>query len=459
MDGKRHIITIAAIGPDSGQTLTLGVYDALRQADALLLRTGRHGVADRLRQEGVAFETLDALYDRTEDFDELCELAARAIIDRARQAQTLIYAVSEPQSDATVRALVQALPDDMALRVLGGVTLTDAAACAAIPFGVNTENLRTVTALSTAEMRVQADCPQVVTEIDNRYLASDVKLWLGDLFDDETTVYFLENAAEPGATARPIELCELDRQDHYDHRTAVLVPRISVYDSSRASYEDFVQVISRLRAPGGCPWDRAQTHHTLRQYMIEEACEAADAMDGGDEMKMADELGDVLLQVVLNSCIGAEHRAFTDRDVTSMAAHKMITRHEHVFGKAKAENAQAVVSVWENAKKKERGEQTALERVLDVPLSLPALMRAQKVVRREAGAKGLKLDGAQMLTRVAELAGENGGDQATKEARLGEMLECLCALAEAQGLDAETALRGQTKKRVDRLRGEDEKTL
>ena len=111
MDGKRHIITIAAIGPDSGQTLTLGVYDALRQADALLLRTGRHGVADRLRQEGVAFETLDALYDRTEDFDELCELAARAIIDRARQAQTLIYAVSEPQSDATVRALVQALTE------------------------------------------------------------------------------------------------------------------------------------------------------------------------------------------------------------------------------------------------------------------------------------------------------------------------------------------------------------
>ena len=110
MDGKRHIITIAAIGPDSGQTLTLGVYDALRQADALLLRTGRHGVADRLRQEGVAFETLDALYDRTEDFDELCELAARAIIDKARQAQTLIYAVSEPQSDATVRALAQALP-------------------------------------------------------------------------------------------------------------------------------------------------------------------------------------------------------------------------------------------------------------------------------------------------------------------------------------------------------------
>lgn len=136
----------------------------------------------------------------------------------------------------------------------------------------------------------------MITELDNRYLASDVKLWLGDLLDDEMTVYFLENAAELCPKARAIELCELDRQEKYDHRTAVLVPAVSVFDRSRASYEDFVQVVTRLRAPGGCPWDRAQTHHTLRQYMIEEACEAAEAMDGDDPRKMADELGDVLLQ-------------------------------------------------------------------------------------------------------------------------------------------------------------------
>ena len=463
MDGKRHIITIAAIGPDSGQTLTLGVYDALRQADALLLRTGRHGVADRLRQEGVAFETLDALYDRTEDFDELCELAARAIIDRARQAQTLIYAVSEPQNDATVRLLAQKLPEDVELCVLSGMTLADAAAMdpqlLLLDEPASSLNLRTLTALSALDMRMQADQPQVITELDNRYLASDVKLWLGDLLDDETTVYFLENAAELCPKARAIELCELDRQEKYDHRTAVLVPAVSVFDRSRASYEDFVQVVTRLRAPGGCPWDRAQTHHTLRQYMIEEACEAAEAMDGDDPMKMADELGDVLLQVVLNSCIGAEHRAFTDRDVTSMAAHKMITRHEHVFGRAKAEDAQAVVSVWENAKKKERGEQTALERVLDVSTALPGLMRAQKVVRREAGAEGKRLDEGELLARVESLAGQKDGGKEEKEKRLGDMLESLCALAEAQGLDAETALRAATARRIESIRVKDEKGL
>lgn len=155
-------------------------------------------------------------------------------------------------------------------------------------------------------------------------------------------------------------------------------------------------------------------------------------MDGDDPMKMADELGDVLLQVVLNSCIGAEHRAFTDRDVTSMAAHKMITRHEHVFGRAKAEDAQAVVSVWENAKKKERGEQTALERVLDVSTALPGLMRAQKVVRREAGAEGKRLDEGELLARVESLVGQKDGGKEEKEKRLGDMLESLwCACRSA----------------------------
>lgn len=451
-----HIITIAALGPDSGEMLTLGALEAMRQADALVLRTARHGAAEVITQQGIEFKTLDALYERSEDFDELCRLAADALVRKAKTCANLCYAVSEPGSDATVRALAGALPGDVTLRVVGGVSLADCAACAVIPFGVNTENLRTITALSVQELRVQADSPQVITEIDNRYLASDVKLWLSDLFEDEMTVYFLENAAQPGAAARPIQLCELDRQAHYDHRTAVLVPRVSVYERSRATYEDFVEVISRLRGPGGCPWDRAQTHHTLRQYMIEEACEAAEAMDGDDDMKIADELGDVLLQVVLNSCIGAEHRAFTDRDVTSMAAHKMITRHEHVFGKAKADSAQAVTSVWENAKRKERGEQTALERVLDIAPSLPALMRAQKAVRREQQAKGetrdLKAAVEQARRAVDALAKEGAGEE-----ELGAALMSLCAAAHAMDLDAETALRSAIEANVERLRREEKK--
>ena len=206
-----------------------------------------------------------------------------------------------------------------------------------------------------------------------------------------------------------------------------------------------MQVIARLRAPGGCPWDRAQTHHSLRQYMIEEACEAAEVMDGDDPMRLADELGDVLLQVVLNSQIGAEHRDFTDRDVTSLAARKMISRHAHVFGRERAESAQEVAPVWEQAKRRERGEQTPLERAREVPGTLPALMRAQKVAKRLADGEidaQAALDKAQdALSRIAQ--GQRG------EADVGALLEACAGLAQALGVDAETALRARTARRFE----------
>lgn len=436
---SKHMITIAALGPDAEEMLTFGALRAMRSAKTLILRTRRHAVAQLLTREGVAFETLDGLYDECEDFDELCRKAADALIARAQEG--LCYAVSDPASDATVHELARR--EGVCLSVAGAASLRDGAAFAVIPFGVNTENLREITALSTQELRPQADCPQVITEIDNRCLASDVKLWLADLFEDEMTVYFMENAALSPARAVPIALCELDRQTHYDHRTAVLVPAVSVYERSRATYEDFVGVVARLRAPGGCPWDRAQTHHTLRQFMIEEACEAAEAMDGGDEMKLADELGDVLLQVVLNSAIGAEHRAFDDRDVTSMAAHKMITRHEHVFGRAKAKSAEDVSAVWEKAKRRERGEQTPLERAREVPASLPALMRSQKVQKR----LGCVPELGEAQRRAACAAQEAGAKDAGEE-ELSRLLEACAALAQAMGLDAETALRTRTAQRL-----------
>ena len=450
---NQHIITIAALGPDDPRLLTLDAYEAMTGADALVLRTERHGVAAMLRSRGVAFETLDALYEQSEDFDELCALAARRLIALAQEAERLCYAVSEPVSDATVRALAAALPEGFALRVCGGVTLADCAARAAVVLGVNTENLRTITALSLEALRPEGDCPQVITEIDNRCLAGDVKLWLSDLFDDETTVYFLENAAAADAQAVAIPLCELDRQAHYDHRTAVLVPAVSVFERSRATYEDFVKVIRRLRAPDGCPWDRAQTFHTLRQYMIEEACEAAEAMEVGDPDRIADELGDVLLQVVLNSCIGAEHRDFTDRDVTSMATRKMISRHTHVFGGDTAKDAGAVMGVWEKAKERERGAQSALERVRDVAVSLPALTRAQKSLRRIAQAEHRTCTPQEALEGVRRAA--DGLSGRVDEETVSALLMAVCALSEANGVDAESALRAALTRLVARLEAEE----
>lgn len=126
------MITITALGPDDASLLTLGAIEAMKGAKRLVLRTARHAAAAYLREMGVAFETLDALYEECEDFDELCEMAAEQLTSMARESGSLCYAVSEPVSDATVRALCAALDEDMSVRVLGGVTLAQGAACAAI---------------------------------------------------------------------------------------------------------------------------------------------------------------------------------------------------------------------------------------------------------------------------------------------------------------------------------------
>ena len=157
--------------------------------------------------------------------------------------------------------------------------------------------------------------------------------------------------------------------------------------------------------------------------------------------------------MVLNSCIGAEHRDFTDRDVTSMAARKMITRHEHVFGRAKADSANAVVAVWESVKKKERGEQTALERIREVPASLPALMRAQKSMRRLAQSRGEKPVPAELVAQAATAA-QRLCDPAADEAAVSDVLMRVCALADAMGIDAECALRSGVMRLIERLERE-----
>ena len=431
-------ITVVALGPDDGGLLTREAAEQLESAQRLILRTARHAVAKELAERR-ALESLDALYETEEDFDALSRLAARRVIEAAQGAD-VCYAVPDPTSDETVRALAQALPEGMTLRVLSGVTLAGNAASAVLPYGVSAEPLHALSATAASATRVRADATLVLTEIDHRALAAEVKLWLAELYDDEQTVYFLEDAAVAEPVVTPIPLYALDRQARYDHRTALVVPAVSYRARRRADFDDLLAVVAELRGPGGCPWDRKQTHESLSRFLVEEACEAADALGSDDPMKMADELGDVLLQVALNSQIGGEHRAFTDRDVTSAIVSKMIFRHPHVFSGEKIESAEAAYAVWEQAKAEERGTQSRKARMEDVSAGLPALMRAQKVLRRGEAIP----TAAQAKEALRELVAGDLPDEA-----LGALLEAACQLAEARGMDAENALRQRILRRIE----------
>ena len=154
------------------------------------------------------------------------------------------------------------------------------------------------------------------------------------------------------------------------------------------TFEEFCDIIRRLRAPDGCPWDRAQTHGSLKQCMLEEAAEAAAAIriyeNTGDDSNLKEELGDVLMQVVFHAEIETAQGGFTMGDVIQGICEKMIYRHPHVFGSGKADTAEEVLINWEELKKKEKRQETQTEVMQSVPEALPALIRARKVQKKAA---------------------------------------------------------------------------
>lgn len=221
---------------------------------------------------------------------------------------------------------------------------------------------------------------------------------------------------------------------------------ISFVRKARYDMNDLLEIMRLLRSPDGCPWDREQTHRSLRTNLVEEAYEAVEAIDRGDAAGLREELGDVLLQVVLHACIAEEESAFSYGDVVDGLARKLVERHPHVFGDVVADSAEGALDSWNAAKRREKG--TTQAGLLDgVPHALPALMRADKVMSR-AKRVGLNVaaDADGIRERIAALA-----QQKPDIETVGEMLFLTTALARSVRADAEEALALSTNRFIDRF--------
>ena len=225
--------------------------------------------------------------------------------------------------------------------------------------------------------------------------------------------------------------------------------------------EDLLRIMELLRAPGGCPWDREQTHQSIRRNMLEEAYEAVEAIDEEDPEHLKEELGDVLLQVVFHACMAAEEGLFTFDDVVDGVAQKLVFRHTHVFGAAEAADSAQALEGWEAQKKKEKGFTSPADAVEAVPHTLPALWRAEKIVSRSvkagfnwdsaAGALD-KLDEETAELRQAVEAGQPVDSPHGIREELGDALFILCKIAQMSGVDPEDALHRACDKYQGRFR-------
>jgi tetrapyrrole methylase family protein / MazG family protein len=207
------------------------------------------------------------------------------------------------------------------------------------------------------------------------------------------------------------------------------------------TFESLVEVIARLRAPDGCPWDRKQTHASLREYVLEESYEVLAALDAGDSAKLCEELGDLMLQIVLQAQVARESGEFEIADVLEGINKKLIYRHPHVFGDVKVGSAEDVVHNWEELKKAERKPETSM--LESVPKQMPALAYAQRIQGRvaEAGFDWKDIQGVidKVLEEVQELKQANSPSERSDE--FGDLLFTLVNFARRQGIESETALR------------------
>ncbi|MBQ3427115.1 MAG: nucleoside triphosphate pyrophosphohydrolase [Clostridia bacterium] len=220
--------------------------------------------------------------------------------------------------------------------------------------------------------------------------------------------------------------------------------------------DDLIAIMARLREPDGCPWDKVQTHQSIKKSMIEETYEALDALDSGDDHAFANELGDVLLQVVFHAQIASERGAFDFSDIVKEICVKLITRHTHVFGKDHAGNAEEALTNWEKNKKKEKQINTYTGVLRDVPKYLPALMRAEKIQKKARGF-GFDWDNIddvykKVTEEQAELKeAQAEGDAAHIREEYGDLLFSVVNLGRFLDTDPETALTAASNKFITRF--------
>lgn len=211
-------------------------------------------------------------------------------------------------------------------------------------------------------------------------------------------------------------------------------------ENEKYTFEDLVKIVERLRAPGGCPWDAEQTHESLKRNLVEEGYELIEAIDSGDGEKIADESGDLLLQVVFHAVIGSETGEYGIDDVTDAVSRKLIHRHPHVFGTVKADTAEEVLSNWDAIKRADREQKSIAEELRGVSAYLPALMRCEKIQKKACKA-GYELESISDTDGLlVPLDAEDG------KKLIGDLLFDIVRTAREHGIDPELALAERTNK-------------
>ncbi|MGP4042600.1 nucleoside triphosphate pyrophosphohydrolase [Gracilibacillus sp. D59] len=377
----KPIIEIIGLGGGDINQLPLGIYRKLTsEQQVCYVRTLDHPVIHALQEESVHFYSFDAIYEKHDQFEDVYHEIASTLVETAIENRSIVYAVpGHPMlAEQTVQLLIQR--QDVDVEIVGGQSFLDDLFSALKIDPI--EGFQFVDATSFRRHQLQYEQHLVFCQVYDAFIASEVKLTLLEDLPAEYPIYIVEAVGSEKQSITEIALVELDQQMQLSNLTSVYIPPIDK-EKLNHQFHRLKEVIAALRAPGGCPWDQKQTHETLKKYLIEEAYEVIEAIDREDDEALAEELGDVLLQVMLHSQIGEEAGFFTIDDVIYSITEKMIRRHPHVFGELEVDGESDVIKNWEAIKKEEKGEQQQTL-LANLTKGLPATLLAEDIQKTAA---------------------------------------------------------------------------
>lgn len=433
-------ITLIGLGAEEGD-LSVKADEALRGATKILARTAHMPAFACVEKYGA--QPLDCIFESSRNFDTLNKKLAAAVLAAAKESD-VVYCVDGAVCEDNACKMILAKHRDTV--VFEGVSKAARAASLAHFKGGQ------YVSVSAYDIKNLKSAPAaVVYDVDGDFAASEVKQRLTELFGEELFCTFVR-----GNSAKKIRVYEIDRQREYDCTCAVAIEESDFLHKERYDYADLLEMVRILRAPGGCPWDRAQTNDTIKQNMIEEAYELVDAINRKDDDGIEEECGDVLLQAAFHTVLKEEQGAFTNGDVLSRVVKKLIFRHSHIFGKDKASDEDSALNVWEKNKMEEKHQTTFTESLKAVPVNFPACMRAQKVGKRAAKSGMDFLSSLSASEKMGEevvelLKAMQAEDKDSVFEEAGDLLLAAVNTCRLAGVDCEQALAAATDKFIKRF--------
>lgn len=439
-----HEITIIGLGAGDLNQLPLGIYKKLKNATHLYVRTEQHPVLQELQTEGVTWTSFDAIYEKNDQFENVYKEIVENLL-KLSAVNPIIYAVpGHPLvAEQTVQLLVQAEKQGKAkIRIEGGQSFLDPI------FGAlridPIEGFQLLDGTSFKRDDIQMNSHVLIGQVYDSFSASEVKLTLMEKYPDDFEVTIVTAAGSSEEVLKKVPLFELDREMELNNLTTLYVPPIPEKESRVKEWQTLREVVAQLRGPNGCPWDKEQTHTTLKKYAVEEVYELLQAIDEEDDDHIVEELGDVLLQVFLHAQIGEDNGYFSLEDVLASITEKMIRRHPHVFGEVEANSTEQVLSNWQEIKEKEgkKSSKTLLENELRTESSLLTSFNYQKKAAK-VGFDWPDVSGAwekfeeELQEWKAELS---TNDQEAQTDELGDLLFTVVNLARFYGLSPELAM-------------------